>query len=121
MEFDNFDPNANGNIGFRNLDVEYAYNIYRLNRDYFGIDIKDKLFSKSQPYNILLNQFPYYWKNSVHYIFWVNPKYENFYNYNRIVEIIINTFKNKTIKYWENDIINRSIPSIRHIHIIQKI
>ena len=47
MEFDNFNPSINKNIGFRNLDVRNGYDIYKLNCIYFGTDIKNKLFTKT--------------------------------------------------------------------------
>ena len=121
MDFDNFNPTVDKNIGFRNIDTQYAYNIYKFNSKYFNIDIKQKLFIKTQPYTILKNQFPYYWKNAKHYILWINPIYENFYNLKRIIDIIKSIFINKQIKFWENDVINRSILSVRHIHIIEKV
>lgn len=121
MDFDNFIPESDKNVAFRNLDVEHAYDVYKLNRSYFDIEINSKLFTNTLPYCILRNQFPYYWKNAKHYVLWINPIFKNFYNQKRIIGIIKNKFINKTIKYWENSISNRSILTVKHYHIIEKI
>ena len=77
-----------------------------------------KLFSKYEPFIIKKNSFPYYWKNAIHYLMWINPKYEKFYSYTRIRSIILHTFSGRVIKFWENPVECRSILHIRHFHII---
>tara|TARA_B100001758_G_C18096424_1_gene446109 strand:+ start:242 stop:631 length:390 start_codon:yes stop_codon:yes gene_type:complete len=121
MEFDKFNPDFHKNIGFRHIEVEEKYNLYKSNSKFLKTRIKDKLFSQYQPYNIIKNLYPYNWKNAIHYIMWINPKYDNFYDNKRIVDILNIKFKGKNIKIWENEYINRSIPSIKHFHLILKI
>ena len=47
MEFDKFNPDTDKNIGFRNIDIEEKYDVYKTNSIYFNLDIKVKLFNKS--------------------------------------------------------------------------
>ena len=121
MEFDKFNPEYNKNIGFRHIEVEEKYEVYKSNSKFLDTRIKDKLFDKNQPYNISKNLYPYHWKNCIHYIMWINPRYVKFYNNDRIMDIVYMRFKNYKIKIWENESNNRSIPEIKHIHIILKV
>ena len=120
MEFDKFNPDTDKNIGFRNIDIEEKYDVYKTNSSYFNLDIKVKLFNKSEPYTIIKNLYPYFWKDAYHYIIWINPKYNKFYDHKRILDILCQKFKDFKIKIWENKPNNRSIPHVKHIHIIVK-
>ena len=121
MEFNKFDPKLNKSIGFRHIEVESKYNMFKSNATYFKTDISSKLFSKYQPYSIRKNNFPYFWEDAEHYVIWINPTYEKLYNNEKIIKIINYHFFNNKIKFWENQANNRSVPNIKHLHIIVEV
>ena len=121
MDFDKLKV-INGKLNIaRDIDTYQTY-IEHLNiSKYFNVKIDDYLFKKYEIYKLKKNKFPYNIKNSKHYILWINPKYEYYFNKNNIKKLINELFLNQIFIYWENCESLKSIKSIKHYHIISKI
>jgi hypothetical protein len=104
----------------RNIDEVIGYNVYKANANYFKLKINIKLFDKHTPFILVKNKFPYHLKNAIHYVLWINPKYNKFYNKNKIVKIIRILFNDYEYKFWQNPISKMSLKYITHYHIIVK-
>jgi hypothetical protein len=121
MEFDKLKVfNRKLNIA-RDIDTYQTY-IEHLNiSKYFNVNIEDYLFKKYEIYILKKNKFPYNIKNTKHYILWINPEYEYYFNKNNIEKLINEFFINQIYIYWENCDSLKSIKSIKHYHIISKL
>ena len=104
----------------RHIDEVIGYNIYKANAKFFKLKIDIKLFDKHTPFVLLKNKFPYYLNNAIHYVLWINPKYNKFYNKDKIEKIIKILFKDYEYKFWQNSISKASLKYITHFHIIVK-
>ena len=74
--------------------------------------MKRKIFSRSDPYIILPNTYPYI---PFHKLFWINPKYTQFYTFTRAKTIILTIYPSAT-RIFENPVEKQSLKTIRHIH-----
>ena len=83
-----------------------------------------RLFNKHESYVIKKNKFPYDWKEKdyKHDCLWINPKVEDRWTENMIIDLCKRHYKNNEIIYlFENEIMARSVLKIRHFHIIYKL
>lgn len=71
-----------------------------------------KLFSRHDGYKVLPNMYPYI---PFHKLFWVNPKYENYYTFTRIKSMILTLYPG-AVNIFENSVAEQSIRTIRHVH-----
>lgn len=122
----------------RSLEVVKSYKKHKqiVKKEYKSINdyLITKLFTKKgtkHMYKIVPNDFPYTLEDNIeHLVCWFNPSY--FDNTNPSLNSVPNQV-NTILKlyrpnlelginciYFENDLINRSVPGIRHIHIFIK-
>lgn len=97
-----------------------------------GIDLKDYIYNqlfegKDIKYCLELNNYPYWCYGLKHYLLWFNPKYNNLLptDLNKVNPDIVNNivktkYPNNQYIYYENLENNKSIPSIKHLHIFIK-
>lgn len=126
---DDYIPNTNLII-LRELDVKKCYDIHRkLGDELYGSceDLLEKnLFSNMEQYVIRRCGFSYNFKNIKdkslkHDLIWINPKYMKYWDKERIISQVrsSNNYRDrKLLKVWENVKYLRSVPKIRHYHII---
>lgn len=78
--------------------------------------LRCKLFGMHEPYVLIKNKYPY---AKHHFLFWINPMYDQFYPISRIRGIVHAYFPTREIMHlFENVPTKRSIKGIRHIHVI---
>ena len=104
----------------RHIDEVIGYNIYKANAKFFKLKIDIKLFDKHTPFLLVKNKFPYYLNNAIHYVLWINPKYNNLFDDKLINKIVTMRMKDKNHIYFENIENNKSIKTIKHYHIFIK-
>tara|TARA_Y100001972_G_C7651991_1_gene327929 strand:+ start:2046 stop:2393 length:348 start_codon:yes stop_codon:yes gene_type:complete len=74
-------------------------------------ELRKELFKNNEIWIMKKNKYPYYFKdNTKHYLIWFN----NEINYN-LIDFLLRDY-DKVI-YFENDIENKSIKTISHVHI----
>ena len=119
----------------RNEEIDIAYKKHQKCLKDNNISIENHIMSKYFKDNTIkeyftLNAYPYYLENNIyHYVIWLNPNYyknneDNSFNnivYKPFIKMIISKKypKNEFI-YYENEIKNRSVMGIRHIHVFIK-
>ena len=82
-----------------------------------GNYIKEKLFSDNSEYALVKNDFPYMLdKNVLHYVFWINPKFNEKYNDNTVEKILKNSIDFEFI-YFKNIIANKSVLDVEHYQV----
>jgi hypothetical protein len=80
MEYDKLKI-INGKLNIsRDIDTYQIYKQHQKISKFFNIKLEDYLFNKYDMYLIKKYNFPYNLKNSKHYILWINPIYEKFFN-----------------------------------------
>ena len=112
----------------RKLEDTYNYRMRKkltneLYGDYQSL-LKRRLFNEHESYVIKKNMFPYDWKEKdyKHDCLWINPKVEDRWTENMIIDLCKRHYKNNEIIYlFENEIMARSVLKIRHFHIIYKL
>lgn len=120
MEYDKLKI-INGKLNIsRDIDTYQIYKQHQIISKFLNIKLEDYLFNKYDMYLIKKNNFPYNLKNSKHYILWINPIYEKFFNLNNIKKLINELFLDEIYIYWENCESEKSIKNIKHYHIISK-
>jgi len=114
----------------RELDVIYGYRIHKkLGKELYGSTLKlleKNIFGKSQQYAVRKCGFSYNfkkfgYKGIKHDCIWINPKYEDNWDAERIklqVKQDDKYSRTEILKIWENKIWFRSVKSIKHYHII---
>lgn len=117
-------------IIIRELDVKKGYDIHRkIGNELYGSSgdlLERNLFSNMEQYVIRKCGFPYVFKNIKdkslkHDLIWINPKYNKYWSRDRIISQVKCSEKYKErdiLKIWENVKYLRSVPKIRHYHII---
>ena len=117
-------------IILRELDVKKSYDIHRvLGDELYGSSedlLERNLFSNMEQYVIRRCGFPYNFKNIKektlrHDLIWINPKHMKYWDDERIKSQVKNSENyrdRKILKVWENEKYLRSVPRIRHYHII---
>lgn len=117
-------------IIIRDPEIKKSYDVHReLGEELYGSTgdlLGRNLFSKMEQYVIRKCGFTYLFRNLKdkslkHDIIWVNPKYNEYWDEERIKGQVNNDLKYRgrdILKIWENVIMLRSVPKIRHYHII---
>ncbi|QIG59924.1 hypothetical protein [Dishui Lake phycodnavirus 4] len=87
----------------------------KITKELFGCTedyIMTKIFdTKNTPYVYCLNEFPYKTKYK-HKVFFINPRYDSFYDDERVKAII-----GKYHKIWINESSRQSVHTIRHYQV----
>ena len=112
----------------RKLEDTYNYRMRKkltneLYGDYQNL-LRIRLFNNHESYVIKRNAFPYNWKEKdyKHDCLWINPKVDDRWTENIIIDLCKRHYKNYEIIYlFENEITARSVLKIRHFHIIYKL
>mgnify|MGYP001399692405 FL=1 len=112
----------------RKLEDTYNYRMRKkltneLYGDYQKL-LKIRLFNDHESYVIKKNMFPYDWKEEdyKHDCLWINPKVEDRWTENMIIDLCKRHYRNNEIIYlFENEMDARSVLKIRHFHIIYKL
>ena len=114
----------------REPEVRNCYEVYkRLGVELYGSTLKllyNNLFSLCDQYVIRKCIFSYRFinikeKDLRHDVIWINPKYEENWTDKRIKDQVKHSlrYRNREIlKIWENEVYLRSVPTIRHYHIL---
>ena len=114
----------------REPEVRKCYEIHkRLGVELYGSTLKlleKNLFSLCDQYVIRQCRFSYRFinikdKGLRHDVIWINPKYEENWTDERIKDQVKYSLKYKNreiLKIWENEVYLRSVPTIRHYHIL---
>lgn len=117
-------------IILRELDVGKSYDIHKiLGDELYGSSedlLERNLFSNMDQYVIRKCGFPYNFKNIEdkslkHDLIWINPKYTKYWDRERILNQVRSSNKyrgREILKIWENYKYLRSVPKIKHYHII---
>lgn len=117
-------------IILRELDVGKSYDIHKiLGDELYGSSedlLERNLFSNMEQYVIRKCGFPYNFKNIEdkslkHDLIWINPKYTKYWDRERILNQVRSSNKyrgREILKIWENYKYLRSVPKIKHYHII---
>lgn len=100
----------------RELDDYERYNIHKsIVKELFGDTeeyIKTKIFdSPHTPYVLCSNTFPYKTPH-IHKVFFINPKYERFYDDKRVEKLL-----EGSKKLWINDPMTKSVHTIKHYQV----
>lgn len=105
----------------KNIENKYLEHKLELKNKNINLDnyITSKYFKDNQKYVFVENQFPYNVdKNITHYLLWFNPNNNNYGITEKEIEEILNEILvGKTYIYFENMEHNKSIKSIKHIHV----
>ena len=115
---------------YRELDVIYSYRMHKkLGEELYGSTLKlleKNIFGKSDQYVIRKCGFSYNfkkfgYKGIKHDCIWINPKYEDNWDEERIISQVKQEDKysrTEILKIWQNKIWFRSVKTIKHYHII---
>lgn len=117
-------------IILRELDVGKSYDIHKmLGDELYGSSedlLERNLFSNMEQYVIRKCGFPYNFKNIEdkslkHDLIWINPKYTKYWDRERVLNQVRSSSKyrgREILNIWENYKYLRSVPKIKHYHII---
>ena len=112
--------------------IQKAYNGQNAKIKSLGISSSDyikRMYLQDNHYSVIPNKFPYDVKKFIeHWCIWWNPDYpidSNLHSrhcQNQVKAILKKHFKYEMVAkvdyiYFENEIKNRSIPGVRHIHV----
>jgi hypothetical protein len=109
----------------RDYDTNQNYCVHRnITLDVSG-DIDNYLISKffgknrSIPFVIYKNMFPYRNIKGRHLVCWINPRYEKFYNVQRVKTIVDHMFKKSSKRVvFENVIKDKSVFGVLHYQVL---
>jgi len=109
----------------RNIEIQTKYDTFKSNPDNvktFIDTIKEKLHSKKNKYYICKNDFPYYTVSAIcHYVLWISNDLKlDKIKINTLIKAHFDIKQYELITYWINIEENRSIHSLKHIHLFVK-
>lgn len=106
----------------REVDDQHAYDVHRRVTRSMGHTpheyIMKVVFDPLEPWcTISRNRFPYRGVGGCHWVVWIHPRYQKFWDVTRVADAWGNP---PPLTMWENLDIHKSIPAIRHHHIVSK-
>lgn len=103
-------------------DVQERYNEYKKFLYLSNITLHSHLFSKffsfNHPLVLSKNEYPYCMEGMEHYLLWINPRFS--ITRHEIHQVITSLFPYELV-YFENKKELRSVPSLRHIHVLVRV
>ena len=117
-------PLTNNDIIGRRFDDYIRYEVHKSCTDYFNIKdnfITTFLFDKHTPHVMEKNKYPYNVEGMMHYLLWINPIYDKFYDDQRIKMIMDSHFGHPyEYRYYKNIPEYMSVFTSRHYHVFVK-
>lgn len=106
----------------REVDDQHAYYVHRWVTRSMGHTpweyITKVVFDPLEPWCATVhNRFPYRGFGDRHWIVWIHPRYQKFWDATRVAD---GWGEPAPLTIWENLDINKSIPEIKHHHIISR-
>ena len=107
----------------RDAITEKQYNLFKdtMKKNNISLNnhIINKYFSDNSKYKLLLNKYPYYTEEDiVHYVLWINPKFNSEFNNEKVINILDDNFNDYIV--FKNLTKNMSIEGVVHYQVFTK-
>jgi hypothetical protein len=112
------------NAHTREWEDQNDYDVHRRVTKSMGLTPREYItafvFDPLEPWHTMVrNRFPYRKMKDRHWLVWIHPRYQKFWGFGRVVSDVWGDPPPLTM--WENLDIHKSIPEIKHYHIVSEL